>query len=52
MSVSASIQDQTRNIHEYIRKMDELLRKCLRQQKTEEGDEEEEKVLWKTKPSG
>lgn len=39
--------DETRSIHEYIRKMahwGELLRECLRQQKTE-GVEEEEEIM-------
>lgn len=43
MSVKAAIQDETRILHEYIKKMacwDELLRECLRQKKTESDEKE------------
>ncbi|KAF7649568.1 hypothetical protein LDENG_00139440 [Lucifuga dentata] len=52
VSVRATIQDETRTIQEYNRKMapqDKLLSEYLRQQKTK-GNEEQEETSWKTKP--
>ncbi|KAF7652027.1 hypothetical protein LDENG_00102410 [Lucifuga dentata] len=52
VSVRATIQEETRSIQEDIKKMtpqDKPLSECLRQQKTE-GDEEQEETSWKTKP--
>ncbi|KAF7647540.1 hypothetical protein LDENG_00171040 [Lucifuga dentata] len=52
VSIRATIQDETRSIQEYIRKMapqDKPLNEYLRQQKTE-GDEKQEETSWKTMP--
>lgn len=53
MRIKATIQDETWNIQEYIKKMvtkDELLSECLRQQKPNGSAEEEEHATWRDKP--
>ncbi len=53
MSVRATIQDETTNIQEYIRKMapsDDLLSECLRQEKPIGEEEEPAGLTWQDKP--
>ncbi len=53
MSVRATIQDETTNIQEYIRKMapsDDLLSECLRQEKPIREEEEPMGLSWQDKP--
>ena len=52
MSVTATIQDETTQMQDYIRKMapnDFLLRESFRQQKHSEEKEEEERPSWRDK---
>lgn len=53
MSVRATVLEETRSIHKYIRKTalwKEQLQECLRELKTDGDEEQEEKLSWKTKP--
>ena len=49
MSVRATIHNKIKNRNENMAHKDELIRRCLRQKKTE-GVDEEQAIKWKNNP--